>query len=116
MDSNEAKSINKELIEKQKKWYKALLECKEFAQLVGKTLNEYKPIIEEKLEEYFDWAYDHRESLERNFEKWDILEIHVWPNTAALDNIKTWEGQVEYVRTFLRASMSFMVENYPPPK
>ena len=72
--------------------------------------------LSDKLEEYFDWAYDHRESLERNFEKWDILGIHVWPNTTALDNIKTWEGHVEYVRTFLKASMSFMVENYPPPK
>ena len=80
---------------------------------MAKTLNENKPLIEEKLEEYFDWAYENRVSLERNFERWDILGIYVWPNPSALTNIKTWEGQVEYVRTFLKASMHFMVENYP---
>ena len=94
-------------------WYKGLLNHSEFVELVAKTLNENKPLIEEKLEEYFDWAYENRVSLERNFERWDILGIYVWPNPSALTNIKTWEGQVEYVRTFLKASMHFMVENYP---
>lgn len=94
-------------------WYKGLLSHNEFVELVSKTLNEYRPLIEEKLEEYFDWAYENRDSLEKNFEKWDILDIYVWPNPNALTNIKTWEGQVEYVRTFLKNSMEYMVKNYP---
>ena len=94
-------------------WYKGLLEHSEFVALVAKTLNEYKPQIEECLESYFDWAYENSESLKKNFEKWDILGIYVWPNPSALTNLKTWEEHVEYVRTFLKNSMSFMVSNYP---
>ena len=97
----------------QNPWYKGLLNHSEFVELVAKTLYESRAMIEESLTGYFDWAYENRDSLEKNFEKWDILDIYVWPNPNALTNIKTWEGHVEYVRTFLKNSMDFMIKNYP---
>lgn len=51
-------------------------------------------------------------SVHRNYEKWQTLGTYVWPNPPELVSINTWEGQVEYLRTWLLRSLDYMYNYY----
>jgi hypothetical protein len=94
-------------------WFYGLLRFEEFEALVTKYLHEYKSTIEATLSESFNYIFSCPQAFNRNFEKWDILNIYVRPNCSEMTKIKTWEGQVEYVRTYLANSLAYMLEQYP---
>jgi len=45
---------------------------------------------------------------DRNFDKWDIMEIYVWPNPSEVMNEHTFLGQVSYLDTYLHERSSWM--------
>ncbi len=93
-------------------WFFGLLQFEEFKALVSKYLSEYKPIIEKTLSDAYDYAYSCSLSFNRNFEKWDILNIYVRPNCAEMVAAKTWEEQVAFVQLYVAQSLSYMCGEY----
>ncbi|MBQ8393783.1 MAG: CotH kinase family protein [Clostridia bacterium] len=94
-------------------WFAALLKHEEFVQLVGEKLDIYAPIMEETYEECFAYVESHKSSFERNDLRWSILGRDLYPNPSNLVKIKTWQGQVDYNKQFLKDSLKFMLETYP---
>ncbi len=93
-------------------WFRLLFTHEEFYELVCDTLLEYKSIIEQRLLECYDEIYEYGQSFDRNFEKWQILGSYVWPNPPEIVEIKTWQGQVEYTREYLKNSLNYLLEQY----
>lgn len=93
-------------------WYKMLLEHDQFKALVADILQENGQAILDKVEEIAEEAKECSDSYERNFERWRILKIYVWPNPIQLNLIHTWEGQVDFVLDFLEESMKYMLSVY----
>lgn len=94
-------------------WYKELLKNPEFVQFVAQLLNENQAAIRQKITEVVTQAKACSDSYVRNFERWDILGQYVWPNSQAIVDIDTWEGQVDFVVDFLNNSLDFMLSQYP---
>lgn len=93
-------------------WYIGLLEVPEYKDLVGQYLkNNYINILRE-INTSLDGLMAMRNSFERNFDRWDILGKYVWPNSAEMVAISTWEGQVEYLRQWILKSLDFMYNHY----
>ncbi len=93
-------------------WYKKLLEFDEFKALVGSILDENKDFITEKIDEVLDYQLEYVENNKANFKVWDILNKYVWPNPKKIVSIKTYEGQVEYLRTWLNQKLNYMESVY----
>ena len=93
-------------------WYANLLKYQEFKEMVSKRLLEKSASVEKTLINAIQSVYDCKNSFERNFERWNILGSYVWPNTEEIVAIKTWEGQVEYVRKWLNDSLDYINSVY----
>lgn len=93
-------------------WFNKLLQHEEFKALVGKYLLEYEEAIRQIINDCFDYAYSKEDAFKKNFEKWDILDIYVWPNPQYIVDLKTWEAQVEYARDYLNKSLDFLLKTY----
>ncbi|MBO4251337.1 MAG: CotH kinase family protein [Clostridia bacterium] len=93
-------------------WYNNLLRFEEFREIVKAQLLKYDygilKVIEEKEREYFG----QRSSFERNFTRWKILGVYVWPNSDEIVGITTWQGQVEYLVNWLKRSLDFLETEY----
>lgn len=96
-------------------WFYALLTHEEFRALVAETLAEYMPKIQATLKGCYATIEAGAPSFERNFERWKILGTYVYPNPDELNNMKTWQEQVDFVKGYLEDSLEFMCQTYPPP-
>ena len=94
-------------------YFKGLLRFDEFKALVGEELGAYIPTISEMIDEVADFALSKQSAFEQNFVRWDILGTSVW-NPSYIVEIDTWVGQVEYVRTYLKASLQALIKEYIP--
>jgi len=93
-------------------WYRELLKYKDFKDLVASKLEKYEDDIIDAIENVTDSALQNIASYERNYLKWQTIGIYVWPNSQDLVDIKTWEGQVEYVKTWLLDSLEYLIDYY----
>lgn len=96
----------------QNTWFKGLLEHDEFVKLVSDQLIEYEKEIDETLEKCYNYAYENQDSFLRNFEKWNILNDYVWPNSGPTEKLHTWESHVEFTRQYLHDSLNFLKWTY----
>ena len=96
----------------QNTWFKGLLEHGEFVKLVSNQLMEYENKIVETLNKCYDFAYENQESFLQNFEKWNILNDYVWPNSGPTEKLHTWEAHVEFTRQYLHNSLNFLKWTY----
>lgn len=111
--SDSAKPSNTLYVRNTSRWFNGLFKHKEFENLVRDTLKEYAPMIERCLEDCFAYIYAlPKECFDHNFLKWDILGIYIWSNPPEIVNIKTWKGQVEYVRSYLKTSLAYLLTKY----
>lgn len=94
-------------------WYSGLLQYGDFKKLVAEKLAQYKDLIRSTIAGCEEYVFSCGQTFERNFERWDILEVDMWPNPAELVAITTWRGQVEYVAGWLNASLDYLLEVYP---
>jgi len=110
--SEGAKQPNTLWAKEQNSWFYGLLMHEEFEALVAKKLEEYSPKINKKLDECYAYLHLNRDSFDRNFEKWQILGTFVWPNDDELTLLDTWDKQVEYTKTYLNQSLSYLESVY----
>jgi hypothetical protein len=45
----------------------------------------------------------------RNFERWQILDTYVWPNTDEMLSTNTYQGQIDYVRSYIEQRALWML-------
>ena len=93
-------------------WYDKLLEVDEFKALVKQLLIDNVDNLIELVNNVTNINELGENSFNRNFEKWDILNTHVWPTTEEEDAIHTWEGQVEYLKNWLLQSIDYVYSYY----
>lgn len=90
------------------KWYNKLFQDPSFVKEVQDRWNELYPQIKEIPEflaqqiELLDGAQD------RNFERWDILGIYVWPNAVWLGS---YEAEVEFFLDFYNRRIEWLDKN-----
>ncbi len=95
-------------VAKQNRWFRRLLRIQEFEALVTERLEKYENIInkvyslldteEDKTQSYYSL---YGEAMERNFERWNIMGVYIWPNTERIVNITTVKGQIDYLQDWL---------------
>ena len=93
-------------------WFYGLLQFEEFKALVTKYLWDYKDELESTLNDLYDYVLSCPKAFERNFTKWDILDKAIYPNPADMNAVKTWQGQVEYVRDYVARSLAYLLTQY----
>lgn len=93
-------------------WFAYLLKIQEFQALVSSKLSSYKDAIADTISQCVEYVESCSQSMERNFQRWNILGIDVSPNSPEMVAIKTWQGQVEYLRDWLLNSLDYMLSIY----
>lgn len=86
-------------------WYYYLFKDAEFVDRVQQRWAELYPQFSE-LTKFIDaQAAFISKAQERNFAKWPILGIYVWPNVKVTGS---WEAEVEYVKSFYTERLAWM--------
>ena len=100
-------------------WYRRLLRNEEFVERLRVRLAEVGPILMNVLEKaktdesnQFSYYALYSMAMERNFERWKIMGVNVWPNTPAIVDIKTVKGQIDYMREWLIERYDVLCEHY----
>jgi hypothetical protein len=84
------------------RWYYYLLQWPVFFDAVVVRWNEIRDVeIRQTLERIAYKTQRYQRSFERNFERWPVLGVFVWPNPPAVVEIDTFMGQVDYLLDFL---------------
>lgn len=96
-------------------WFNYLLRHDEFKELVGSLLDECTPIIEQTLSDCYTYLEENRVGFDRNFERWQILGTYVYPNPSELNNLRSWQEQLNFVKDYLKNSLAFLKNSYPAP-
>ena len=98
-------------------WYSKLLSRSEFRTIVSKRIVAYNNIVFDIINLLYTnndrsiYALNGR-ALERNFEKWDIMGMYIWPEPESVFSIETLTGQIEYLRQWLSRRCVFLMESY----
>ena len=93
-------------------WYKKLLQYSEFKEEIKNILTEKYNDIFNEINNLTSFKETYTNSFNRNYEKWDIAGIRVWPTPKELLNIKTWAGQVDYLKHWLLDSLDYLINYY----
>lgn len=94
-------------------FYKILMERSEFTTLVRTKLLAYQSTIRGVLDlldvenEASIYALS-KNAMERNFERWTIMGEGVWPEPNNVVAIKTLNGQIKYLRSWLLARYAYL--------
>lgn len=98
-------------------WYRRLLRNEEFVELLRERLVDYKDEIlsvaalaDTKTTDGYYAKYG--KAIERNFEKWKIMGVYLWPNPQVIVDITTAEGQMNYLADWLRERYDVLCEVY----
>lgn len=97
--------------------YKALNTRTEFKVLVKEKLNTFKSEFESVMNlldiHNNEGLYmKNKESLERNFIKWDVMGKYIWPNPKDVYCIKTVDGQIDFFKRWLEGRYSFLLSEF----
>lgn len=93
--------------------FKKLATFSEFNDLVKTEINALISSINDTLnteKELFESSYCN--SFVRNFQRWNILETNVWPNSDEIVSIKTWSGQVDYLCNWINTKADYVHSYY----
>ena len=94
-------------------WYSRLLTFPEFREAVAKRLDETEQIIKLTLDEGFAFAETSKASLERNFERWDILgKFSMEYTSRTVCELKTYDEQLAYLKNWLNESLNALCARY----
>ncbi|MBP3314739.1 MAG: CotH kinase family protein [Clostridia bacterium] len=98
-------------------WYRRLLRNEEFVELLRKRLVGYKneilsvaALADTATTDGYYARYG--KAIERNFEKWKIMGVYLWPNPQVIVDITTAEGQMNYLADWLRERYYVLCEVY----
>lgn len=96
----------------QKPFYSKLLSFDEFRMLLDVKLSEYAPEIVKTITRCKNEYLSYKQSIYRNFEKWDILGIYVWPNTEEIVSLSTYEEHVYFSLNWGIRKLEYMTGVY----
>ncbi|MCL1788521.1 MAG: CotH kinase family protein, partial [Defluviitaleaceae bacterium] len=92
-------------------WGRALHETPALRSRMVQRWNDiFVPAVNEMLAHIHQRALDYQAAFERNFERFDIMGVYVWPNPPAVVEIDTFIGQVDYLIDFLTRRMDNLSE------
>ncbi len=95
-------------------WYNKLLAFDEFFAMVTDRLAALEDTILEVVASCEDYLDLHKEALERNFERWEILGVKSSDYTPAdIYEIETLDGQLKYIFDWLSLSLENLKVCYP---
>ncbi|CAN5136373.1 CotH kinase family protein [soil metagenome] len=88
------------------RWFEKLFEDPNFTRRLKNRWNELKHEEIDTLPEYIEKISTELEySQKYNFERWDILNKNVWPNTVVIGSYK---GEVQYLKEWLEKRINWM--------
>ncbi|MBR2025063.1 MAG: CotH kinase family protein [Clostridia bacterium] len=93
-------------------WFKNLLAHDEFKALVAEELLANESTLRASVASTIAYALEHKEAYLKNFEKWDVIGTNSWSVPTVIQNIETWEGNLEYIENYLDASLDYLIEYY----
>ncbi len=100
-------------------WFRRLLRIPEFKLIVERKLVEYEDTIMQVFDlvnvestNRFSYYNLHKEQMNKNFKRWDIMGKYVWPEPQVLIDITTVEGQLKYLYDWLLARYKIVSEYY----
>ena len=93
-------------------WFEKLLNKIEFVNIVESIIKNMYNRILESIATYCDAVIEYKDSVDRNYVRWNTWEQKVAYETAEIMSIKTWEGQIEYLRTWLLKSLDYIYNYY----
>ena len=91
------------------RWFRYLIQMPEFRDHVSirlRYVNEY--VLPQTIARINHMATEYQASFERNFERWPIMGVYVWPNPQSVVEIDTFMGQVEYLTNFLQTRAAWL--------
>lgn len=86
-------------------WFHYMFKSEEFVEKVCRRWDELYPKFCELPKFIDEQAAFISKAQERNFTKWPILGIYVWPNMKVLGN---WNAEVDYVKSFYKERLDWM--------
>ena len=89
-------------------WYLQLRKQAWFNSLVKERYFEVEPLIENTIENIKYMAKRYHSGFENNFTRWDIFNQKINREPAVIMNIKTFDGQVDYLCEWLTNRMSWL--------
>ena len=90
-------------------WARAIHQTPELREHMISRWNAYfVPATLEMLAHIQQAAVNYQAAFERNFERFDIMGVYVWPNPPQVVEIDTFIGQVDYLVDFLYRRMNYM--------
>ena len=92
------------------RWYVQLLKHVEFQNKMKSLLEQYN--IENEIMSKAQEAKDNAASYYRNYERWDNLHLNIAMNPAAIRDIPTWEGHVDFLVDYLKRSLNYLKTYY----
>jgi len=94
------------------RWFRYLIQMPEFRMAVAQRMawvNENA--LPETIAHIEYIAARYQSSFERNFQRWPIMGMYIWPNPQEVVEIDTFMGQVEYLVDFLTTRAAWL-SNY----
>ncbi len=88
-------------------WIRQMFRNEDFCDLVTVRWNELKPQLAQLETCIRGWAADIAESQKRNFDRWPILGVEVWPNWNA-GSRKTYKAEVDFLVDFINRRVAWL--------
>lgn len=83
-------------------WFHLMMQIPELrVKFVERYNDVYYDIIPELLLMIDQFGEAMAPAAARNFERWDILSQYIWPNPAEMLAAQTYQGQVDYVKSYI---------------
>ena len=92
-------------------WWERMIQDPVFANLVKCRWMELRegPLHVDSLMTFIDGQSNYLEpALDRNFQRWPVLGIYIWPNPVILD---TYEEEIDFMKNFLKDRIAWMDNN-----
>ena len=90
-------------------WAEAIHRTPELHQIMVERWNTYfVPAVLETIDHIHNTARTYQDAFERNFERFPILGVYVWPNPPEVVEIDAFPGQVEHLTDFLYRRMRYL--------
>lgn len=87
-------------------WYYKLFQNPAFRSKVKARWKEVKPMLEKEIPDYIDSMYLYvKDAAERNFQRWNILGVWVWPNVEIPGS---YNGEVRYMKQFYQIRLAWL--------
>ncbi len=94
-------------------WYRDLLKFNEFKTLVITRLTEKEEAIKSILNfvnsDKSNNIYSlYKNSIDRNFTKWQLFGVNIWPNPKSVVNINNYVGHIDYLYNWLDSRLTYL--------